>query len=349
MNLARVLAEGSTEDTQVLRRLEHQLARLTLGDLDVTLEDRGVAEAELQRGNGHRLRDRAEVKHTLLTQASQVKQAVFNMFQSVQHHLGAAVQCSFAVLGLEQIIELLDVLGPNLFGPEATSIIVVLSDVSDDVCLLEEESHGLVQTRAFQQGRVTKLGLDEEARQSFTNQAGDVVAVQVVFLDGDHAGVIEGRLATVIGHTVAHLVSDVLDDGLVGGLHLLELGDDIVKLNQQLTVLLFGAVAIKRPAILFQEVLEATQQGFLCFQRNRRVIFDGVQPAKCEVEDADGHQQLRVELLDDGAEAPTGQVEEFEAGLLSLGFVLLIALMNRGVPDLPMTTGKAFVSVGTTH
>jgi hypothetical protein len=57
------------------------------------------------------------------------------------------------------------------------------------------------------------------------------------------------------------LVSDVLDDGLVGGLHLLELGDDIVKLNQQLTVLLFGAVAIERPAILFQEVLEGAPPG----------------------------------------------------------------------------------------
>lgn len=91
MNLTRILAEGSTENTQVLRRLEHQLASLTLGDLDVTLENRGVAEAEFQRGNGHGLRNSAEVEDTLLTQTSQVEQAVFDVFQSIQHHLGAAV------------------------------------------------------------------------------------------------------------------------------------------------------------------------------------------------------------------------------------------------------------------
>jgi hypothetical protein len=43
------------------------------------------------------------------------------------------------------------------------------------------------------------------------------------------------------------------------------------------------------------------------------IIFDGIQAAQDEVEEADGHQQLGVEFLDDGREGARGQVEEVEA------------------------------------
>lgn len=328
-------AESVAENLQVLGGLNHQFTCITLGDLDVALEDGVVAEAKLHGGNSHSLGNGAEVENTLLAQTSQVEEAVLHMLQSIQNHVRVAVEGSILELGLEEVLEVLHMSGPDLLGPETAVVVEIFADITDDVGLLQEETHGLVEAGALEQSRVGQIGLNEQAGQTLTNQTSDVVAVQVVLLDGLHTGILAGSLDTVVGHTVTHLIGDILDDGLVGGLHVLELGDNVLELNQQFPVLLLGAVSGEVPAILLEEILEAAQKGLLCLQIDRGVILDGVETAQGEVEHANGKQQLGVQLLNDGAEATASQVEELEALLLCLGLVLDVALVGRVVPDLP--------------
>lgn len=66
VNGAGQAAESIAQDIQVLGGLNHELASIALGDLDVTLEHGVVAEAQLERSNGHRLGNGTEVEHTLL-------------------------------------------------------------------------------------------------------------------------------------------------------------------------------------------------------------------------------------------------------------------------------------------
>lgn len=130
--------EDFTCNSQVLGRLEHQLACITLGDFNVPLEHIWVPETKLQCGNCHGLRNGAEIKNTLLPQSSQIEDTVFNVLQRVQYHLGAAVQCGFAVLGLEQILELVNMLRPDLLRPEMAIIIMVFPHITNNVRFLQE-------------------------------------------------------------------------------------------------------------------------------------------------------------------------------------------------------------------
>lgn len=86
-DLASVSPEDFADELQILCRLNHQLARLTLGDLDVLLEESIVLEASLERRNGHGLRDSAEVEHTLLSETCEIVQAVVCSGQRSQNHL----------------------------------------------------------------------------------------------------------------------------------------------------------------------------------------------------------------------------------------------------------------------
>lgn len=335
MDGAGQAAESLAQDVQVLSGLNHELASITLGDLDITLEDGIVAEAQLEGSNGHGLRNSAEVEHTLLAETSQVEETLLNMLQSVENHLGVAVQRSLLVLRLEEILKVVHVLGPDLLGPESTLIIKVLTDITDDVGLLQEKTHRLLKLRALQQSRVAELGLDKQTSQTLSNETSHVVAVEVILLDCLHAGILCGSLNTVVGHTIAHLVGDILDNGLVGGLHVLKLDNDTLELNQQLPILLLRTVPSEVPAILGQEVLEIPEEGLLGFQGNGGIILNGIQTTEDEVENCDRKEKLWVELLDDSAEAAARLVQELVANLLCLGIVLLITLMGRVVPDFP--------------
>lgn len=336
VDLPGQVTEAITQDAKVLGRGEHQRAGIALGDLDVALENIVVAEAQLQRSDSHGLGDGTEVKYTLLPQASEVEETLVSVLQGIEDHIRVAVQSSLLELRLEEVFKIVHMLGPDLLGPEATFIIVVLSDVSDDVGLLQEETHRLLQMGAFEESRVGQLGLDEQAGETLTDQAGNVVAVLIIFLDRLDAGVRQLSLSAVVGHTVTHLGRDVLDDCLVGGLHLHELGDDTRELNQQLTVLLLLAVASEVPSLLSQEILEATEQGLLRLERNRGIILDGIQTAKDKVEDADGHEQLGMEFLNDSTEASASQVKELETILLRLSLIGGITLMRGVVPNFPV-------------
>lgn len=60
------------------------------------------------------------------------------MAKGVEYHVGAAIQGRFAVFGVEEVVEIGDMLGPNLFGPESSLVVEILLDVTDYVGLLEE-------------------------------------------------------------------------------------------------------------------------------------------------------------------------------------------------------------------
>ena len=119
----------------------HEVTSISLGDFDVALEDIRIAETQLHCGDGHGLRDRTEVENTLLSHTGQVEQTFLGMLQRVQNHLRTAVKGCVEVLGLEEILEVVDMVGPNFLRPEPSVIIEILPDVTDDIGLLEEKAH----------------------------------------------------------------------------------------------------------------------------------------------------------------------------------------------------------------
>jgi len=336
VNFAGVHSEAVAQDTKVLSRLVHELTCVSLGDLDVLFEDVGVAETQFHGRNSHRLRDCAEVENTLLTETSQVEETFLGMLQGIQNHLGVAVESGIEVLRFEEILKIVNVLGPDLLRPESAVVVKVLPDVTDDVGLLKEETHRLVESGALQQSGVTELRLHKEAGKTLADQASNIVAVQVVLFLGLHAGIVILRLHSVIGHSVAHLLGDVLDDSLIFRLHVHELSDDVVELDQQLTILLLWSVSSEVPPILCQNILKVPEEGLLGGQRNGSVILNGVQPTEDQVENANRDQQLGVKFLDHSTETAAGLVQKLKAELLVLGLVLLVTLMGRVMPDFPI-------------
>jgi hypothetical protein len=63
------------------------------------------------------------------------------MPQSIQDHLGTAVEGKFQILRFEQLFKVIDVLGPNLFGPDTAAVVIIFADVTNDVILLQLETH----------------------------------------------------------------------------------------------------------------------------------------------------------------------------------------------------------------
>ena len=141
VNDTSITLENVICDLKVLCTLDHEFASGALCDLDVLLKDVCVLETLLERCNGHGLRDGAEVEYTLLLESSEVEEAIVGTSQSQQNHLGTASQRLFLVLGQEEVFELVHVLGPHLAGPEVALVLVVLANVTDDVCLLQELTH----------------------------------------------------------------------------------------------------------------------------------------------------------------------------------------------------------------
>lgn len=237
------------------------------------------------------------------------------MLEGVQNHLRTTIQRSLAVFRFKEILKLINMLGPDLCGPETTVVIKVFPDVTNDVCLLQKETHGLVQIRALEQGRVSKLRFHKEACQTVTNQTSNVIAVEVICLNRLHGGISRLGFATVVGHPVAHLLCDVPDNGLVSRLQLLELSNDIIELNQQFTVFLLRSIPIEGPAVFLKEILEISEEGLLCLQRDGSIILNGVQAPKSQIENANGNEQFRMQFFDDSTETSTRQVEKLKAFL----------------------------------
>ena len=263
MNPTSIMAENLKDNLQILGGLGHQLAGVALGDLDMLGEDVWVAEDQLEGGDSHGLGDGDEVEHTLVADAGHVEEALVGVFEGVEDHLGAAVQGYFPVLDREQVVPIVDVLAPDLLGPEAALVEEILVDIANDVGLLQKLAHALGEVGAAKQLRVGELGLDEKASQTFTDEAGDVVTVQLVVLDGVDAVGVMLSVDGIVGHAVAHLDGDIGDDVVVRFLHLLELGDDVVEVNEELTVLLVGAALVKSPTVGLHVGLEVAEERLL--------------------------------------------------------------------------------------
>mmetsp|Transcript_36980 Transcript_36980/g.114189 ORF Transcript_36980/g.114189 Transcript_36980/m.114189 type:complete len:444 (+) Transcript_36980:332-1663(+) len=307
--------------------VEDDLAREALADLDLVLEDDGVV-VELHEGrDGHHLRDGAEEDDGALLERRHVVDAVGHVLERVGHHGVEALDGLLLVLlGLE-VGELLAVVAPDLLGPEHARRLLddVLVVVADDVGLLEEEAHAVGDAQVLGDRRVLEPARREEAREAVADEAGDVVAVEVVVGLGHHLVLEE------VHHAHRHAVADVGDDLQVRRLQLLALARHAEELLEQ-RALLALADAVDVPVVEQQLLVERGEDLALGLHGDRHVVLDGVEPAQHEVEQANGVAQLVVELDDDGREAAghVGQdvVAELEVHLVVTQVHLDVAVLR---------------------
>ena len=223
---------------------------------------------------------------------------------------------------------------------------MVFPDVADDVGLLEELTHALHQLGPLEQHRVRQASLDEQTGKTLTNKTGDVVAVQLVVFDRVHTLLEVLSVIGVISHAVAHPLGDVPDDDLVSLFDLAELPADNVKLDQKLAILLIGTILSERPSWVVENLVELAQQRLLLRYGDGHVVLNCVETSEDQVEQADRHKKLGVELLDDCCERARSELEETEA-LFQVGRLLgLIALVDGLVPDGPLYDGAQLAGVG---
>lgn len=78
----------------------------------------------------------------------------------------------------------------------------------------------------------------EHLAQAETNQSSNIMTVFVVV----SSGVDVNSCSSIVSHAVAHTLGNVGNDSLVGRLQLQETLNDNIKLDQQLAILLVGAV-----------------------------------------------------------------------------------------------------------
>lgn len=333
-NAADVSAEDVANGKEVLRRLEHNLAGITLGDLDVPLENSRVAEDELHSSNGHGLGNGNKVEAALVTHSSHVEETLLDVLEGVEDHLGNAVESLLSLAQLKQVLPLVDVLAPNLLGVPATAVLPILVDITDNVGLLQELAHRLGQRRALGELGVGELRGDKESGETLADEASNVMAVELIVLNLLHAVLDLVRILCVISHTVAHLKGQVLDDFVVYGLKLLELGNDNIKVLKQLGVLFLALVEL--PAVNFHGLVELAQHGGLLLQGDGHIIFDGIQTSEDEIEESNRDEQLGVQLLYNHGKTAASHVEESEA--LFEGFALFagVAPVHGLVPELPV-------------
>ena len=142
------------------------------------------------------------------------------------------------------------------------------------------------------------------------------MTVQIVVLGAvDAIGVVLG-IVGVVCHSIAHLLGDVRDDDSILGLDIRKFLDNHIELDEQLPILLIGAIAVKSPTILIDGGTKVSEQGFLLGQWYGHVIFDRVQATEDQVEDGHRQKKLGMKFLYHRAEASTCLIEEVEASLL---------------------------------
>lgn len=84
--LSRILLENLADGVEILRALRHELARIALGDLDISLEEVLILEAQLECCDGHALGNCAKVEHALVSDSSEVEKTVIGTSQCEIHH-----------------------------------------------------------------------------------------------------------------------------------------------------------------------------------------------------------------------------------------------------------------------
>ena len=110
------------------------------------------------------------------------------------------------------------------------------------------------------------------------------MAVQLVIFDGVDAVSVELGIVYIIRHAIAHLLSDVGNNGFVRGFDQLELGDHHVEMYKQLPVLLRRSIPIECPPILLDNIMEVSQQRLLGLERYCHVILNRVKASEDQVE-----------------------------------------------------------------
>ena len=103
--------------------------------------------------------------------------------------------------------------GPDFLGPEVPPLLDVFPVVSDNVGFLEEEAHGVGQFELICQPRLFLPRSSKETRETFPNQTGNVVAVQIPVLNLVEVDLARSNgLVSKVGHTVFHLFTNFDDD-----------------------------------------------------------------------------------------------------------------------------------------
>ena len=187
--------------------------RLGFPDPDMPVKNGGVREEQLEGRNRYCRGDSAKVEDALVLKELEVVEDVGRMPQRVEDHLTLRPRCALSDVwvGAVHLVHLVEaVLTPNLTGPKETPLVDILAIVTDDAGFLEEETHGVgkLELDAEPGGFFTRSG--ENAGEALADEAGGVVAVEVVLCDGGKVDGVSCRGSVgVVGHTEPHFAADV--------------------------------------------------------------------------------------------------------------------------------------------
>lgn len=305
LHLSQVYVELSKCGGEVVA-VQHDLAGETLADLYLAVEHARVVVQLCQCCDGHDLRDRAEQEQRLSLQGSHVLDHEGQVLHRIANHRVQTLKRGLDVLGVLEAVEVVGEVAPDLLGPEDARGVLrnVLEIVTDDVRLLQEQTHVIGRGQVIGKMGVLHAAGGEQASEAVSDEAGDVVAVHVVVvlrLDG---------VLEVVAHAVGHALADVRDHLLVGRLQLLVLtGNTVVLLKEQFLMSL--ADAVDAPGQVVGLLVEDGQLLLLLGNRHVHVILNRIKGTQDEVEDADCIAHLLVELHNDRGEGAADLVEDF--------------------------------------
>eukprot|EP00388_Colpodella_angusta_P008899 GDKJ01024028.1.p2 GENE.GDKJ01024028.1~~GDKJ01024028.1.p2 ORF type:complete len:136 (+),score=4.86 GDKJ01024028.1:688-1095(+) len=117
---------------------------------------------------------------------------------------------------------------PDVLGPEQPRWVLedILKVVTNDIPFLEEQAHTVGYLKIIGQVLVLQAAAGKNAGQAMPHYTGNIVAIEVIVF-----GILDVILQEM-AHAFGHLAGDIGNDFLVGGLQLLILPRNPVKLLQ---------------------------------------------------------------------------------------------------------------------
>ena len=257
---------------------QNNLTRFRLRDLDLDLEDILVAVEFGEGRDGHDLRDAAEEKDGRMVQPLDVADTIRDVMQCIGDHRVQAFHGSIGLFRSHEIVQSLrgGKLFPNLARPEHAGRGLhanVLKVVSDDVRLLQEETHAVRRAQVVRDAGILEATGRKQAGEPVANKAGDIMAIEIVIGGGDDF------VLEKVEHAEGHLVAYVFNDVLVAALQLLMLAGDAVKLLKELDFLGLIADTVEAPVAVLQAGVKDGEFTLLDIQRHLHVVLHGVQPS----------------------------------------------------------------------
>ena len=289
--------------------------RLGFSNFDVPLEHRGIHETQREGGHRHRHGNRDEIEDGLVAEVLEVIQGVGGMSERIDDHPALDPRGAQLVSRFVHIAHFLErprtaavlLAAPYLARPEESTLVHVLAEVADDIGLLEQESDriGYLELGREPVGFFARGG--KEAGEALANEAGDVVAVEVVFPDAVEVdGARRSGFVGVVGHAGFHFETYVDDDGFVSGRELglgsgndeggeqhvrrqetVDFLDDSLVFDEKLPVFLGGAAIVVVPTWRDGVDMERTENGLLDVVWDGHVVLDGIETTQNEVEKTD--------------------------------------------------------------